>query len=47
VYELIGVREICQTQFSKFYYILLYSFIKATCLDPLKGSSSGRGIKYL
>jgi hypothetical protein len=23
--------------------MLLYSFIKATCFDPLKGSSSGRG----
>jgi hypothetical protein len=38
-----GVREIRQTQLSKFYYMLLYSFIKATCFDPLKGSSSGRG----
>jgi hypothetical protein len=25
------------------YYFLLYSFIKATCFDPLKRSSSGRG----
>jgi hypothetical protein len=39
VYVLIGIREIRQTQLNT----LLYSFIKATCFDPLKRSSSGRG----
>jgi hypothetical protein len=38
--ERIGISEIRQTQLNICYYTLLYSFIKSTCFDPLKGSSS-------
>jgi hypothetical protein len=40
----IGIRDIRQTQLDICYYMSLYSFIKATCFDLLKGSSSGRGL---
>jgi hypothetical protein len=37
VYVLIGIREICQTQLNICYYMLLYSFIEATCFTVSKG----------
>jgi hypothetical protein len=38
-----GIRESSQTQLKYVLYFIMYSFIKATCFDPLKGSSSVRG----
>jgi hypothetical protein len=38
--------EICRTQLYWNILYLLYSFIQATCFDPLKGSSSGRRSIY-